>query len=93
MASNTGWMSAGELEITRKISLVAACCSNASARRLSTSWPLAPPPLSDFRAAGSLASTLHFADFAPVPKALLAVQALQQRSNDNSLREVTFLGY
>ena len=30
MASNTGWTSVGELEMTRKISLVAVCCSRAS---------------------------------------------------------------
>src|SRR5262249_7047605 len=28
---NTGWTSAGELEITRRISLVAVCCARASA--------------------------------------------------------------
>src|SRR5262245_16061025 len=33
MASNTGWVSVGELEMTRRISLVAASCSRASARR------------------------------------------------------------
>ena len=40
MMSNTGWTSVGELEITRRISLVAVCCSSASARsrlRLSSS--------------------------------------------------------
>ena len=39
-ASNTGWTSAGELEMTRRIWLVAACCSKASVRacrRLSSS--------------------------------------------------------
>src|SRR5262245_27511652 len=30
IASNTGWTSVGELEITRRISLVAVCCSRAS---------------------------------------------------------------
>src|SRR5712692_6159220 len=29
-ASSTGWMSVGELEITRRIALVAVCCSSAS---------------------------------------------------------------
>src|SRR5215468_8423219 len=40
IASNTGWTSVGELEITRRISLVAVCCSSASPSdrlRLSTS--------------------------------------------------------
>jgi hypothetical protein len=36
-ALNTGWTSVGELAITRKISLVAVCCSSASASRLSAS--------------------------------------------------------
>ena len=30
MASNTGWTSVGELLMTRRISLVAVCCSSAS---------------------------------------------------------------
>ena len=30
MVSNTGWTSVGELEMTRRISLVAVCCSSAS---------------------------------------------------------------
>ena len=30
MASSTGWRSVGELEMTRRISLVAVCCSRAS---------------------------------------------------------------
>ncbi len=41
MVSNTGWTSVRELEMTRKISLVAVCCSSASARRFSNSRPLA----------------------------------------------------
>ncbi len=32
MVSNTGWMSVGELEMTRRISLVAVCCSEVSVR-------------------------------------------------------------
>ena len=32
MASNTGWTSVGELLITRRISLVAVCCSSDSMR-------------------------------------------------------------
>ena len=41
MASNTGWMSVGELEITRRISAVAVCCSSDSVSsrfRASSSW-------------------------------------------------------
>jgi hypothetical protein len=33
-AANTGWTSLGELEMTRRISAVAVCCSNASLRAL-----------------------------------------------------------
>jgi hypothetical protein len=32
MTSYTAWSSVGELEITRRISLVAVCCSSASVR-------------------------------------------------------------
>ena len=32
MVSNTGWTSVGERAITRRISLVAVCCSSASVR-------------------------------------------------------------
>ena len=32
MASNTGWVSVGELLMTLRISAVAACCSSASSR-------------------------------------------------------------
>ena len=32
MMSNTGWTSVGELEMTRRISLVAVCCSRVSTR-------------------------------------------------------------
>ena len=34
MASNTGWTSVGELQMTRRISPVAVCCSSASLRAL-----------------------------------------------------------
>ena len=34
MMSNTGWTSVGELEMTRRISLVAVCCSSASVSAL-----------------------------------------------------------
>src|SRR5215831_3236956 len=77
-ASNTGWTSVGELEITRRISLVAACwssasarsrllvwsCSSASARRFSRSRALASLFLGDLRATGGLPS-LDFAGFGP----------------------------
>jgi hypothetical protein len=36
-AANTGWTSAGELAMTRRISAVAACCSRASLRALVSS--------------------------------------------------------
>jgi hypothetical protein len=32
MVLKTGWTSVGELEMTRRISLVAVCCSSASVR-------------------------------------------------------------
>ena len=32
MVSNTGWTSVGELQMTRRISLVAVCCSSVSVR-------------------------------------------------------------
>src|SRR5260370_4847403 len=41
MDSNSGWASVGELEITRRISLVAVCCSSESARAFSRASPLA----------------------------------------------------
>src|SRR5262249_21285976 len=69
MASNTGWTSVGEPEITRRISLVAVCCSSASAsrsdasasrfsasaRRFSRSRTLELPLFSDLPATGRLA--------------------------------------
>ena len=42
--SNTGWMSVGELEITRRISLVAVCCSSASVRSAFLACELAEQP-------------------------------------------------
>src|SRR5882672_3202115 len=41
MDSNTDWASVGELEITRRISLVAVCCSSESARAFSRASTLA----------------------------------------------------
>ncbi len=38
MASNTGCTFVGELEITRRISLVAVCCSSASVREAFLAW-------------------------------------------------------
>jgi hypothetical protein len=41
MASNVGWTSVGELEMTRRISAVAVCCSSdslSSVLRASSSW-------------------------------------------------------
>src|SRR5262245_11970718 len=78
IVSNTGWTSVGELEMTRRISAVAACCSSASAscltasafslrasaRRFSTSPTPDPSSLGDLRATGGLAS-LDFVGFDP----------------------------
>src|SRR5262245_8673207 len=57
--------------MTRRISLVAICCSrpsasrfSASAKRFSRSWTLAPSFLGDLRATGGFAS-LDFAGFGP----------------------------
>src|SRR6266436_9043327 len=41
MTSKTGWTSVGELEVTRRISLVAVCCSRESARAFSRASTLA----------------------------------------------------
>src|SRR5262249_59227768 len=58
IVSNTGWVSVGELEITRRISEVAVCCSRASASRFSRSRVVASSLIGDFGAAGRLDSTL-----------------------------------
>src|SRR6266542_3446925 len=74
----TGWRSVGELEITRKISLVAVCCYrasvsrlsasvlslSASAKRCSRSRTLEPSFFGDFGASGRFASASTFAGFA-----------------------------
>src|SRR2546422_10388702 len=56
MASNTGWASAGELEITRRISLVAVCCSSASVGVASRRALLALSSWRDFRKASTWAT-------------------------------------
>src|SRR2546426_6713932 len=56
MASNTGWASAGELEITRRISLVAVCCSSASVGVASRRALLALSSRRDFRKASTWAT-------------------------------------
>src|SRR5262249_52248688 len=75
--SSTGWISVGELLITRKISLVAACCSSASAsclsasvfsfsasaRRCSRSRTLPAASLVELRTTRRLAFTLTFLGF------------------------------
>ena len=38
MASKTGWTSVGELEITRRISAVAVCCSSDSVSSRFRAW-------------------------------------------------------
>src|SRR5262245_57747780 len=65
MASNTGCTSLGELEMTRRMSLVAACWSCDSARRFSRSRTLESSLFEDFRTTGSLAWTLAFLGLAP----------------------------
>src|SRR5258705_5885465 len=66
MDSNTGWASVGELEITRRISLVAVCCSNESARAFSSRRSPASclrsavSRLSNFSSASTLASSAAF---------------------------------
>ena len=50
MVRNTGCKSFGEREITRRISLVAACCSNASFRRCSSSRSSESSAFRDFLA-------------------------------------------
>ena len=44
MVSNTGWTSVGELEMTRRISLVAVCCSSASVRSRLRAFELGEQP-------------------------------------------------
>jgi hypothetical protein len=63
-ALSTGCTSLGDAEMTCKISLTAACCSNASARRCLNCRPVA---LRDFLVAVDLASTLAFAGLSPRP--------------------------
>src|SRR6266566_3959119 len=88
MVSNTGWASVRELLMTRRISLVAACCSNASVKRRSSCRPVEPSTFRDFLATGGLASILAFAGFAPRS---IAPPCHSRRYNsaaiDNSLRE------
>src|SRR2546423_10490400 len=92
MVSNTGWASVRELLMTRRISLVAACCSNASAKRCSSSRPVEPSAVRDFLTAGRLASILAFAGFAARS---IAPPCHSRRYNsaaiDNSLREDAFV--
>ena len=69
--TDTGWMSPDELLKTRRMSLVAVCCSSASAsrfsastRRFSRSRTLAPSSFGVLSASGRLASAFTFAAFA-----------------------------
>src|SRR6266446_572833 len=88
MVSNTGWTLVRELLMTRRISLVAACCSNASVRRCSSCRPVGPSTFRDFLATDGPALTLTFAGFAP---RAIGPPCLRRRYNsaaiDNSLRE------
>ena len=64
-ASSTGCTSLGEAEITCRISLIASCCSNASARRCLSCRSVELSTFRDFLVTVGRASTLAFADFAP----------------------------
>ena len=66
-ASSTGWMSVGELLMTRRMSAVAVCCSSASARRFSSSRVPAASCFGALRASGRFVSALTFADIARRP--------------------------
>src|SRR5512144_3346172 len=59
MVSKTGWRSAGELEMTRRSSPVAACWARASARRASEVGPAAGAP-GGIRCAAGLGWTRAF---------------------------------
>src|SRR5215471_13599344 len=93
MALNTGWISLGELEIRRRISLIAIRCSCASALSLrssascfSRSRTLASSALGDLRIAGDLAS-VAFAGFGPRPIGLplpLIVERLRDRLGERA---------
>jgi hypothetical protein len=67
MALKIGPTSVGEREITRRISLVAVCCSSASARRLSRSRSPECSLFDDLRTTGRSVSTLVFARLARRP--------------------------
>ncbi len=64
-ASKTGCRSVGELEMTRRISLVAFSRSRLSARSFSSSRCPAVSFFGDLRTTGRRASTLAFSGFAP----------------------------
>ena len=89
-ALSTGLTSPGDAEITRRISLTAACCSNASARRCLSCGPVEPSIFRDFLVTVGLASTLAFADFAPCSIGPLAtLRRYDSAAIDHSLRRRT----
>src|ERR1700694_1073433 len=90
MVSNTGWMSVRELLMTRRISLVAACCSNISANRCSSCKSVEPSIFRDFLATDGLASTLAFACFSP--RSIGPPCRYDSTAIDNRLREDTLVG-
>src|SRR5215468_764486 len=92
MASKTGWISCGELEIMRRISLVAVCCSSAfvsrarhSARCFSRSRILERLSLGDLPEGRSCVSAPLFAGFAgraislSMPHAVCKLSACQAK--------------
>src|SRR5439155_6960801 len=80
MVSNTGRTSVGDWLITRRILLVASCCSNASARRCSSSATPEPFLAGAFLATSLLVPTFTFAGFAPRAIDLLPPLALRPRN-------------
>ena len=70
-AVSTRWISVGELEITRRISTIAVCCSSASVRRFSSSWIAGAFFPGALRASGLFRGSLTtFAGFARRPISL-----------------------
>src|SRR5262245_34889578 len=70
--------------MTRRISLVAICCSSAAARRFSRSRGFPTESLGGLRTAGRLAPTLPFLVF---PKRSISFSLLSQRAIDDRLGE------
>src|SRR6266566_2988032 len=94
MASKTGWTSVGEVLITRKISLVAVCCSCSSTRRVSRSWTLEPSLFRALRAIGGLGLILGLVGFAlrRIDPSLLLTEPYDRAVIDDRLGEDAPLG-